>query len=174
MAKLVQVYSSNKSRANKYVKVGINDKMIKIYYNEDCITEVSEDVLIELLQIDPTLEVVNKEVAKQVRLEKDADGVKIEELNQKIASLEGNVVRLKETNEKLVLENEQLKATIAEMGGNIPIPTDTEGNVTKDDLTAMGVKDLRAAAKESGFPEEEWIELKKNDLIDYLYKKMNS
>lgn len=50
--------------------------------------------------------------------------------------------------------------------------TEEEG-ISKQDLAKLSYKQLRETAVESGFPEEEWGKLKKDLLVEYLFKKMS-
>jgi hypothetical protein len=166
MAKLVQVYTSLQHRADSSVLVGIGDKMLTIEFNADCIAEVSEDILVELIQSDPSLKVLDEDLALLVNKEEDI----VTELKRQIGSYEGNIAKLKETNEKLVRENQELIIKIKDLGGD-PIIEDSK--VSKVDLLKMKVADLQSLAKEASLPEEEYITLKKDQLVDYLFGKMN-
>ena len=50
--------------------------------------------------------------------------------------------------------------------------TEEEG-ISKQDLAKLSYKQLRETAVESGFPEGEWGKLKKDLLVEYLFKKMS-
>lgn len=172
MAKLVQIRSLKKSRANQSAKVGIGDKMIPILYNEDCIAEVPEDILVELLQTDLSLEVLDKEILASLRSKEEVSSDEIITLTRENSSLKGGISTLKSANEKLVAENEVLKTQIIELGLE-PAKSDKENGISKYELQKMKVRELQEIAEEAKLPKEEWIGLLKEKLINYLLDKLN-
>jgi hypothetical protein len=166
MAKLVQIHTNLQHRANSPIMVGIGDKMLTIAFDADCNAEVSEDILVELIQNDSSLKVLDEDLALVI----DKEENEIVYLKKEIGSLQGNVTRLKTNNENLIRENEELKIKIKDLGGD---PTIEESKVSKVDLSKMTVSDLQGLAKEAELPEGEYIDLKKKELVDYLFGKMN-
>lgn len=54
--------------------------------------------------------------------------------------------------------------------------TETDGEGVEnfeDKVNAMTVAELKAMCEEAGLPEEEWKNLKKKDLVDYVVSKFN-
>lgn len=193
MAKLVKIYTSLEHRSNKTVKSYIDGKPIMIDFNKDRVAEVSEDILVELMKNDSSIEIVDKEVAAKIGKEQDPDGAKVKEMIPRIGNLEASNAALKETNEKLVntnkdlveeneklkAKNEELKALLVEAGIEFTEEEeeveskDEESKITKFQLQKMKIEELKEAAKEAELPEEAWKDLTKKDLVEYLFAQLN-
>lgn len=194
MAKLVKIYTSLEHRSNKTVKSYIDGKPIMIDFNKDRVAEVSEDILVELMKNDPSIEIVDKEVAAKIGKEQDPDGAKVKEMIPRIGNLEASNAALKETNEKLVnineglveeneklkAKNEELKTLLVEAGvefaeeGEEELESkDEDSKITKFQLQKMKIEELKEAAKEAELPEEAWKDLTKKDLVEYLFAQLN-
>lgn len=172
MANLIKIHSTLGHRANKTVKTYAKGKPVFIKFDEGVIAEISEDILIEIFQADPSLEVVDKEVEQRLRPESEVSSEVIVTLTKENGSLRGNIVNYKSQIAELIEENENLKAQIIELGAE-PVETDVEDKVSRYKLQMMKVEELQDAAKEAGLPSEEYLGLTKKKLVDYLLEKLN-
>lgn len=175
---LVKVRSSKDSRINKSIKIFPDGKEITLVFNEDAIAEVNEDILIDVLEIDQSLSLVDKNIQEKIDKIKKSDNAGFEE---KIKVLEGKISILVEQNTKLVKENQELREALSNSKGDV-IDIGNEGEdggqnkdtMTKKDLERMKKDDLVEIAKEASFSEEEWVNLNKKSLVDYLFEKLNA
>jgi hypothetical protein len=158
---MVKIQSSKSSRANDSIKFGIGEKMINVSFDENRCAEVSEDIVIDLLKGDSSLSILDKEVETEL-LKKEVD--ETEELKKQIVILEETIVKLEK-------ENTEYKIKIEDLGGDTTL---SDAKVSKSDLKKMTVEDLKSLAKEASLLEAEYVTLKKNELVNYLFDKMNA
>lgn len=157
MAKLVKVYTSLGHRANRTIKTYVDRTPVLLSFDKDCITEVSEDIVVLLLGNDPSLSIFDKEFEKSLKK-------KVEEESKVDVSLQQKIILLEKENEDLKKEIEALKGSKVEVDDN---------KISKGDLEKMNVAELKAVAEESKLPKEAWEKLNKKDLIDYLFSELN-
>lgn len=190
---LVKVFSSNKGRMNKSVKVFIDNKAINIQYNADCIAEVAEEILPQLLEIDQTLSLVDKEVIERLKMEKNPTEESLILLQKENGSLKGNIAKLKTTNEELLQKIEELEILLAEADEKIEAfqkgiepeeiaesevvessikESEESKKITRYSLQKMNPEELKDIVKSTGIPEDEWVNLSKTKLIDFILKKV--
>jgi hypothetical protein len=156
MAKLVKVYTSLGHRANRTIKTYVDSNPVLLSFDKDCITEVSEDIVVLLLGNDPSFSIFDKEFEKSLKK-------KVEEESKVDISLKERIIFLEK-------ENEDLKKEIEALKGKVEVD---DNKISKGDLEKMNVAELKAVAEESKLPKEAWEKLNKKDLIDYLFSELN-
>lgn len=174
---MVKIKSSKDNRSGRSVKMFVDSKPIIVQFDENCIAEVADDVVLDLLEIDKSLSVIDKEIEKQLKKANRSDNKEIASLQERVDQLaeENKILKLiKEERDNLKEENDNLKKEISELM-NGEDKEKKEIIMSKSDLLEMSVKQLKEAAAEAdNCPEEEWKRLKKDDLVDYLFNKLNA
>ena len=171
---MVQIRTSNQNRKNSSVHytVGEEDLAIKVRFDHLCMSEVAEEHALELAKNDDSIEILDEEVAQKLKTKKDADTETIESLQLTIKSLKG-------TNAILTKSNERLKAQILELGAepvnlkDDKVEEEPETGFSKTELNKLKVDELKGIAQEAKFNEEEYINLTKANLVNYLFDKFS-
>lgn len=154
---LIKIFSTKKSRANSKTNVFLEGKKIILSWDVECVSEIEETLLIELLKIDTSVQILDKQVQKKVEA--------LQVSTEDIVKLKDRVIELENENQKLRDENEKLKSALE----NVP---DTEDDI-EDVLGKMKLVELKEFAKENNLPEDEWIGFKqKQPFVQYLLDKV--
>lgn len=195
MEKMVIISTKNFSRRNSTVQMLEQT----VHFDANCKAEVTEEVanlLVEKMKGD--IQIVGGSVGpKEQFLSKKDDSLEIKALKEKIVSLKEEIELLKaaKPEEVKVEEEEVVKAVKVAPVSQTPIPEagGDEGEkkeeeelkikLTEDEIRSkkleikkqyisLKVADLIDVVKQAGFPEEEWVELRKDNLLDYIVNKM--
>lgn len=154
---LIKIFSTKQSRANSKTNVFLEGKKIILSWNAECVSEIEETLLIELLKIDTSVQILDQQVQKKV----EASQVSVDD----VVKLKERVMELENENQKLRDENEKLKSALE----SVP---DTDNDI-EDILGKMKLAELKEFAKENNLPEDEWKGYKqKQPFVQYLLDKV--
>jgi hypothetical protein len=168
---LIKVKTSKTSRFGNIVDYFTEeDKKVSISFDENGITEISKNVVIEIMKSDKSLSLVDSTIDLNIVPEENNTS-----LRGALSTLQGIHEKLKKDHEKLKKDHEELKEKLNKFEGKKKIKKEEPEKikVTKYSLKKLEDAELTSLAITAKLPDKEWRELSRTKFIDYLADKLN-
>jgi len=162
---IVEISTSKVSRKNSTIITSFGE----VEFGEDCIAEVSEEMADQLVEKYPDIDYVEEEsVSEKFSIKTEPIEISVKEEPEKEEE------ETEKTSKESEKEGTDEKVEEKTEGKDVTTPTEpTEADKIHNELIRKNFNQLKALAKDSNLPEEEWKDFDREGLINYMVKKAN-